>query len=158
MDYHLTSFIIMVSVFVSYVSFIWLKYGIQKSISASYYALPEKWRFLFTLFCWGFAFPAIIVGVEVTPLMFFAGAGICFVGAAAQINDKWVYKIHMTAAISGIIFSQLAIIFGYHMGEVSAVSAILCAIIPILTKKYYFWFIELVAFSAICYTLGTAIL
>jgi hypothetical protein len=142
----------MLSVFVSYVSFIWLKYGIQKSISASYYALPENLRFLFTFFCWGFAFPAIIAGVEVTPLMFFAGAGICFVGAAAQINDKWIYKIHMTAAISGIIFSQLAIIIGFHMWWVTAIAATISAIIPFLTKKYYFWFIELVAFASICYT------
>jgi hypothetical protein len=148
----------MLSVFTSYVGFIWLKYGIQKSISASYYVLPEKLRFLFTLFCWGFTFPAMINGTEVTPLMFFAGAGICLVGAAPQLLIKEEYRIHMIAAISGIIFSQLAIIFGYHMWEVSAVSAVLCAIIPFLTKKYYFWWIELVVFAAICYTLGTKIL
>lgn len=158
MNYQLTCFIMMVCVFISYVSFIWLKYGIQKSISASYYALPDNLKILFTLFCWGFAFPAIIAGVETTSLMFFAGAGICFVGAAAQIKDKWVYKIHMTAAISGIIFSQLAIWLGYHMLYVNLISIGLAILIPFLTKKYYFWFIELVAFSAICYTLGVAIL
>ena len=151
------SFITMITVFISYVSFIWFKYGIQKSISASYYVLPENLRFLFTLFCWGFALPAIILGVEVTPLMFFAGAGICFVGAAAQINEKFVYRIHMVAAISGIIFSQLAIILGFHMWYISLISVILCAVIPFLSKKYYFWWIELVAFSAICYVLGTTI-
>jgi len=157
MDYHVFSFIMMLVVFLSYISFIWIKYGIQKSISMSYYALPENLRFLFTLFCWGFAFPAIILGVEITPLMFFAGAGICFVGAACQILKKDVYRFHMIAAISGIIFSQLAIIIGFHMWYISLISAILCAVIPFLTKKYYFWWIELVAFSAICYVLGTTI-
>ena len=156
MDYHMISFITMITVFISYVSFIWFKYGIQKSISASYYVLPENLRFLFTLFCWGFAFPAIILGVEVTPLMFFAGAGICFVGAAAQINEKFVYRIHMVAAISGIIFSQLAIFFGYHMPWLNIASVVLAGL-SLLSKKNYFWWIELVAFSSICYAISTTI-
>jgi len=135
-------------VFVGYVSIIWIKYGVQKSISQSYYCLPEKWNFLFTLFCWGFAIPATILGVEVTGLMFFAGAGIAFVGAAAAIANPFTYKVHMTAAISGIIFSQLAIYFGYHMPLVNLISVGLCAIFPFITKKY-FWWMELVTFFAI---------
>lgn len=158
MDYKLISFIIMLTVFVSYVAFIWIVYGIQKSISASYYVLPEKLRFIFTFFCWGFAVPAIITGVETTPLMFFAGAGICFVGAAAQINDKWIYKIHMTAAISGVVFSQLAIFFGYDMLYVNLISVIMTLLTLILSKKNYFWWIELVAFAAICYAIGNVVL
>jgi len=158
MDYKLISFIIMLIVFVSYVAFIWIRYGIQESISASYYVLPEKLRFIFTLFCWGFAVPAIIAGVETTPLMFFAGAGICFVGAAAQINDKWIYKIHMTAAISGVVFSQLAIYFGYHMLSVNIISILSALIVLISTKKNRFWWLELVAFTAICYVIGNTVL
>lgn len=146
----------MIIVFLSYVLFIWIKYGIQKSISASYYVLPENLRILFSLFCWGFAFPAIILGIEITPLMFFAGAGICFVGAAPQILEKDVYKVHMVAAISGIIFSQLAIFFGYHMLWLNILSIILAAL-SLLSKKYYFWFIELVAFGSILYAISTTI-
>jgi len=156
MDYHIFSYITMVTIFLSYVSFIWLKYGIQKSISESYYVLPDKLKPLFTLFCWGFAFPAIILGVEITPLMFFAGAGICFVGAAAAMHEKFVRRVHMTAAISGIIFSQLAIYFGYHMLWLNIISVIL-ALLSLLSKKYYFWFIELVAFGAILYAISTTI-
>lgn len=147
----------MVLVFISYVSFIWLKYGVQESISASYYALPKQYNFLFTLFCWGFAIPAIIASIDVTPLMFFAGAGICFVGVAAQINDKWVNKIHSTAAILGVLFSQLAIIFGYHMLLVSGISISIIALLKLLKIKNQIWWIELVAFSAIVYTLGVSL-
>lgn len=157
MGYQLISFIVMVLVFISYVSFIWLKYGIQPSISASYYALPEKYNMLFTLFCWGFAMPAIIAGVDVSPFMFFAGVGICFVGVAAQINDKWVNKIHSTAAILGVLFSQLAIVFGYHMPIISGISILLMALIKLLRIKNHTWWIELVAFSAIVYVLSTSI-
>jgi hypothetical protein len=157
MGFQLVSFIIMVLVFVSYVSFIWIKYGVQSSISASYYALPKQYNFLFTLFCWGFAIPAIIAGIDVTPLIFFAGAGICFVGAAAQINDSWIYKIHAAAAIAGVGFSQLAILFGYNMWHVNAISASLMILIGLLLKKNKTWWIELVAFSAIVYTIGASI-
>ena len=55
-------FVLMVSVFVSYVGFIWGKYGVQTSISESYYTLPEKQNFLFVLFTFLFAFPAMILG------------------------------------------------------------------------------------------------
>jgi len=144
----------MVLVFISYVSFIWLKYGVQPSISQSYYKLPRNQRILFTLFCWGFAIPAIAIGSEVTFLMFLAGAGIAFVGAAPQLKEKLDHTVHSVAAVSGIIFSQLAIFFAYNMWEINLISLILCIIIPFLTKKYYIWWIELVAFSAICATFG----
>jgi len=157
MDYHQISFIIMMTTFLSYVLFIWIKYGIQPSISDSYYVLPNKLKPLFTLFCWGFALPAIILGVEITPFMFFAGVGICFVGAAAQFKDDWVSNIHMIAAIGGIIFSQLAIFFGFHMLWLNIISIVLSVIMPFITIKYYFWYVELIAFSAICYALGTTI-
>lgn len=154
MDYHMVSFILMLLSFISYVGFIWLKYGEQKSISASYYCLPDKLKFLFTLFCWGFAIPAIILGVEVTGLMFFAGAGICFVGAAPRLLIKSEHKIHMVCAISGIVFSQLAILFGYHLAYLNIISIMLAISILFLFKKNHFWWIELLAFSSICYAIG----
>lgn len=152
MDYHIISFVTLVTVFIAYVSFIWIKYGAQSSISQSYYALPKNWNFLFTFFCWGFAIPAIILGVEVTGLMFFAGAGIAFVGAAAQIKDTFVSQVHTIAAVAGIGFSQLAILLGYHMWEVNIVS-IIAAIIIALTVSKKIWWIEIVAFLSIVFTL-----
>jgi hypothetical protein len=156
MDLNLITFIAMITVFLSYVSFIWLKFGIQKSISASYYVLPENVRFLFTLFCWGFAFPAIILGIQTTWLMFFAGAGIVFVGAAPRILEKDVFRIHMIAAVSGIIFSQSAIFFGYHMLWLNIVSIALAAL-SLLSKNHYFWWIELVAFTSVCVAIASTL-
>ena len=66
----------MVSVFLAYVGYIWSKYGIQKSISESYYVLPEKENWLFVAFTWLFAFPAMILGNSL--LMLFAGGGILY--------------------------------------------------------------------------------
>lgn len=158
MDYKLVSFIMMVTIFPLYVTLIWIFLGIQKSISASYNVLPESLKFLFTLFCWGFAIPTIIASVEVTPWMFFAGAGIAFVGAAPKILDKDEYNVHMVAAISGMVFSQVAICVGYHMVWLNITSVVLCAIIPFIFKKTFFWWMELVLFTAACIAVGKDVL
>lgn len=154
-------FIMMITVFASYVGAVWIKFGVQPSISASYDCWKGLWKSLFILFCWGFAFPAMVIGVEVTPLMFFATAGIMFVGAAYEIKNPWVKRYHMIFAISGIVFSQLAIYFGYHLLWLNILSVILAssiALSAVLFKvKNYFWWIELVAFGAIVYAIGTTI-
>jgi len=155
-------FLTMIAVFVSYIAAVWIKFGVQPSISASYDCWKGNWQSLFTLFCWGFAFPAMIIGVEVTPLMFFATAGIMFVGAAYQIKNPWVYKYHMIFAVSGIIFSQLAIYFGYDLLWLNIVSVALTALILLakqfLGLKNHFWWMELVYFAAIVYAMGTKII
>ena len=45
------SIILSIFVFVIYIEYIIKKYGIQDSISASYYCLPLNRQFLFTAFC-----------------------------------------------------------------------------------------------------------
>ena len=157
----LALFIIMLSVFFGYVGFIWAKYGVLKSISQSYYELPEKWRFLFTLFCWGFAFPAIIIGTPVTGLMFFAGAGICFVGAAAAFEEKLTREVHFAGAGAGVLFSQLAMILSYGMWPISLIFGVSSLLMLLFRKKIrekHIWWIEVLAFLAICYVFGTVIL
>ena len=66
MQFLIATFTLMFSVFISYVSFIWIKYGILPSISDSWYHLPENLKVLFTLFCWGFALPAAIIGLTLS--------------------------------------------------------------------------------------------
>jgi hypothetical protein len=81
----------MLAVFFSYVGFIWKKYRVLVSISQSYYRLPKNLQILFTLFCWGFAFPAMIIGSN--GLMFFSGGAICFVGAAAAFQEELTHIV-----------------------------------------------------------------
>ena len=66
-------YLVMISVFLGYILYIIARYGVQSSVSQSFYVLPKNLKILFTLFCWGFVFPAIILSSN--PLMFFAGAG-----------------------------------------------------------------------------------
>lgn len=139
-------------IFFAYVAFIWIKYGIQKSISESYYVLPKKWNPLFTFVLWGFAIPAIILG-DCT-LMFLAGAGIAFVGAAAQMHQEFVRKVHVTAAIAGITFGHLAIIFNYHMWYITAGFIIAALPFMIFDKKHRIWWGEILAFISISIALA----
>jgi hypothetical protein len=150
----------MLTVFVSYVSFIWIKYGVQRSISDSYYRLPKNLQPLFTLFCWGFAFPAIIIGVDLTDnfLMFLAGAGICFVGAAAQFKEELTKGVHMIGAYGGVLFSQLAIAINFHMYYMNVIFILLAILFEVLgyykIMKNKIWWQEILAFLSICYVLG----
>ena len=153
---NLVLFLFMLIVFISYVSFIWIKYGIQESISDSYYVLPNNLKLLFTLFCWGFAIPAIIVGVNLSDnyLMFLAGAGIGFVGAATAFKEKMTRTVHMIGAYSGVAFSQLSIAIDFKMYYVNILFIVLSLIIIAYKIKNHIWWLEILAFSIICYVLG----
>lgn len=145
----------MVSVFISYVSFIWIKYGIQKSISESYYVLPKKQNFLFVLFTWLFAFPAMYLGNSL--LMFFAAGGIVWVGANAAMHKNPTRAIHLIAAIGGMVLGCLAMTFQYDMWYVVAIIAASLPITYLLDKKHIMWWAEIIIFTAISIVLGISI-
>ena len=149
-------FTVMVGVFISYVLFIWTKYGIQKSISESYYVLPKKENFLFILFCWLFAFPAMLLGDSY--LMLFAGGGIVFVGASAAMHTFPTRMAHLIGAIGGMILACLAMIFQYHMWYMVAGIAGLIPVAYLLDKKHLFWWIEVMIFTAISTVIGISLL
>lgn len=162
MAYTTVLFIIMLSVFIGYVSWIWAKYGVLPSISDSYYHLPKKLQPLFTFFCWGFSIPAIILGSS--GLMFFAGAGIAFVGAAAAFKDKMTMEVHVTGALLGVLLSQLAIWLQYGMWPLNI--SFLVIAVPLLITRFIktksgkklcpnrTWWIEIAAFLSMCIVLG----
>jgi len=161
MAYTTVLFILLISVFIGYVSWIWNKYGVLPSISDSYYHLPKNLRPLFTLFCWGFSIPAIILGSS--GLMFFAGGGITFVGAAAAFKEKSSSTVHVVGAMMGVLLSQVAILFQYHMWPLNI--AFLAIAIPFTLTRFIkikgkeicpnrTWWIEIAAFLAICIVLG----
>ena len=148
-------FILMVTVFLSYVTFIWSKYGVQKSISESYYVLPLKWNWLFVAFCWLFAFPAMILGSSFW--MVFAGGGIVFVGAAAAMHTLPTRTIHVAGAAGGMILGCLAMIFQYHMWYMAAGVLALALLSLLLDKKHAMWWTEIAVFTAISITLGISL-
>jgi hypothetical protein len=145
----------MIAIFLGYVLGIVAKYGVQKSISESYYKLPRNQQFIFTLFCWGFALPAILISN--TLIMFFAGAGIILVGTAAAFKSKMTYEYHMIGAFVGVILSQLSIAIDYHLYWLNLLFIVPSLLLIILTwckiKVNYFWWIEILAFISVCIVL-----
>lgn len=153
MDYKTIFFIIMNLVFFLYVGGITLKYGIQSSISQSYYILPRNMQWLFTIITWGYAFPAIIIAVEYSGLAFLAGAGISFVGASPAFRSlKMVNTVHMIGATTGVIASQLMILLSpFNMWYINVVFLLLCGLCYFIVKlkQNFTWWAEIIAFLTI---------
>jgi hypothetical protein len=148
----ITLIAITVSVFLLYVGYIWIKYGKQKSVSNSYYMLPDKYKFVFTLFCYALGFSIIILGTQVTAFMFFAGASIIFVGASPRLKLKHEKQVHMVGAIGSIVFSQLAIIFSYEMWQFAIQFLITGALALLLSENHKLWWAQIFAFISLIQT------
>lgn len=134
-----------------YLAYIWRTFGILPSISDSYRHIKQKW--LFTLVLWSISFPVIIVGSD--PLLFFAGVGIAFVGAAPKFWQDLEGKVHVAGAIGGIALGTIWTIFSgfWWLGVPFIVFA---ALVGLKVKGKYLikinnhtWWVEVAAFAMI---------
>lgn len=148
-------FSVMVAVFLAYVIYVWAKFGVQKSISESYYVLPPKQNWMFVAFTWLFAVPAMILGNSL--LMMFAAGGIVFVGAGAAMHTFPTRAVHLTGAIGGMILGCIAMITQFHMWYLVPAIAIAMIIAAIFDKKSLMWWSEVAIFVAISIALGCSI-
>ena len=138
-------------IFSAYVGYIWFKYGVQKSISASYYKLKGWRQVFFTLVLWAFSMLVMIASEsykECYNLMFFAGVGICFVGASPAIKSSKMTKlVHMIGAIGGIL---LGLAFLICIGQwVLVLNLAYIAIIIWCKAKNWMWWVETLMFFGI---------
>lgn len=139
--------------FLLYVAFVWGKYGIQKSISISYYEWPTDEKFLFRLFIFILSSAIIISGIGWHIKTFLiSGLLLSFVGIFSNINIKWIYRLHMIGAIGGILACFLGIILiSLPIGLISAVTALIGFLLVILfgNRKNIIWDIEVICFSTL---------
>lgn len=148
-----TLFIIMLSFFFGYVGFIAIRYGVQSSVSESYYRLPRNLQWLFTIATWGYALPAIVIGLELTGngLVFLAGAGIAFVGASPAFHSLGLEKtVHMVGAIVGITAMQIFLcVVGFWW--ITLAFGIVSGLLFVWKRTYshYIWWVEIAAFVSI---------
>ena len=108
------------------------------------------------MFCWFFAFPAMIIGNSYW--MMFAAGGIVLVGAAAAMHTFPTRFWHMFGAIGGMTLATLAMIFQFDMWYMAAGTAALSLLSFILDKKRAMWWTVLIIFTAISVVLGISIL
>ena len=128
--------------FSAYWIYVWQKWGVQKSISDSYYRHENK--FLWWLFILSFCLPLMIVGS--TGLMFFAGAGIGFVSASPDFRQKMEGKVHVAASYFGIIMGFISMIFDFQMYVIFSLMAAFTLIAWLGDMKNKTWWVETAAF------------
>ncbi len=131
--------------FITYIIFIWSKYGVLPSISDSFY--KTKNAFSFYVFILSVALPLMIAGD--TGLMFSAGALLTFVGAAAAFKDKLTGTVHVIGAIGGILLGFLSMIVDFHLWYITAIELLFIGIAYLIKMKNKTWWVEIVSFILI---------
>lgn len=160
------------AIFTGYVISMWITHGIHTSISASWYSLEEKNKFLFTLWCWGFAVPLTIAGMAVGGgwLTFFSGAFIALVGAAPRnmdganqfLSDRFNIRkhekvVHKAAAYSGVLLSQAALFVDFGEWKLNIIFLVF-SLLLMWRSKHHIWWIEILAYFLFFYTIAKLIL
>lgn len=142
-----------ISDFLLYVAFIWGRYGIQRSISISFYDLPMKNKFVFRLFIWILSSAIIISGIGWgSPMFLISGLLLSLVGIFTHIKVKWKFKIHMIGAIGGILSCAIGILMlNLNVGLIASGSILLGSLLLLLlgNKKHIIWNIEVICFASL---------
>jgi len=141
-----------------YIALVWHKYGIQKSISESYYRLTTKqqpyfWASLtITSFAIIFVYLHNHFNILSNILLILAGSGICYSAAAAFFKDsKVINTVHTYGASLGYAFGYLFLISVFNFDSVWFVvpSFLLMWIIYKINKKNYVWWFEIIGMITI---------
>lgn len=134
-----------VVIFTAFVAYITIRFGWLKSISASFYEFPSKQKWIFTIGEWAFVLPIIIVAE--TPLMFFAGAFICFSAAASDSRSSVVTsRVHVIGATGGILMAMASIIIDYGIWWIPAGYLVFTLLVALLNMRNHTYWIEVVAY------------
>lgn len=151
-------------IFVAYNAIMNIKFGYSKSLSATYYLLPNKWRWVFTLFMWAIAFLLMPAWIEVannlgdwrsnlTCLAFLTCALICFVGAAPNFRAfKMESKVHTISATAAAVTALLwCFICCWNIMYVPIIAILIVLGVSFMTKSLkdckVYW-LEMMAFGA----------
>lgn len=133
--------------FISYIGIFILNYGIPKSISETYYKLKGNKQALFTLALWTMAIPVSIAAT--TGLLFFAGAFICFTGAAPAFKNRGLErKVHFIGAYVGFALGLLSLCIDYSLYWLVAACVLIVTNIIGRVKSYIFW-VEVIVYITI---------
>lgn len=159
--------IISLLIFVLYLVYTIKRYGIQPSLSETYYLLgktPDGFNKLkasiFTVMMWAISFTLLPAMLDITPdgfkfLMFLALASICFVGTAPNFKEEFEGKVHSVSAILAACFGILWAVLMPHgfLGLGLAMLGVLAGAKVTGTMKgsRIFW-LEMIAFATVYLT------
>lgn len=135
--------------YIIYNYFIIKKYGIPKSISDTYYLLPEDNRWIFHVVIWLIIIPLIVASDEYYYMPLAIGL-VGVVSAASDFMTTNVTKIvHFSGAIGGIVWGMFLVWFELNLPIVSILGGIGILISAIFLKQGKLWFIETIALLTI---------
>jgi hypothetical protein len=142
---------LLITVFITYTLFIYLRYGLLKAISQSYYELKEdKLGMLFFLFCLSLAIPLFAFYVETKNLLWIvASFGAFLTGAASAFESKHTRLAHFIGSIMLIAGSLISIWAYFGLWWPTALMAITIWVIVAMLKNNKVWWIEIAAFIII---------
>lgn len=161
----MTTILILLSMalFVAYNIFACVKWGIPTSLSTTYYSLPTKWRWVFTLFMWSIAILLMPAWLDVANsfgdwrdhfkfLAFLTCGFICSVGAAPNFRsfemENKVHTISATAsAVTSILWCLICLWQYMYIPIASAMIPIIMAISTKTLKDCKVYWLEMMAFA-----------
>jgi len=140
----------------AYCFYIYKRYGILDSISASYYKLlhDNKSRD-FVIFSWGVGLPMFLYIYQYVwqaQLCFMlAGFFLCVVGIASAYKESFVDKIHNLGSVGAIVLGFAGIIFQDHWWGLIPLVAFIAASVYMIAKKVdnKTWWVEIAAIVCI---------
>lgn len=149
--------------FMIYMVWIVVEFGIQPSISDSFYALRKKYGasslipWLFWLFLINISWPLFPL-LKFNGFAFFAMAGIILVGATAQYRRGKSTEIpHVAGAVGGITltFISIGMVFGGWAWVWLPAYILVLGMLNIINIPNYEWWIEVMAFFMVVIALLT---
>lgn len=161
-------------IFIAYNLFICNKYSVPTSLSASYYNLPVKLRWVFTVFMWVIAIILLIPWINISEsftdwrqylrfLAFLTCGLICFVGTAPNFRAfEMENKVHTISATTAAATALIWCFSCAYMYIGNIISFILCVIVVGLRtetlKSCKVYWLEMIAFAVTYGTLLTIVI
>lgn len=157
---------VLMSLLLVYVLYIWIRHGIQYSISISFYCLPQRHDWMFTVVLWSLAFPMLFIyntspplrtlfpNSGVAELMVLAAFGLVLVGTAAHYVNKPgrrsitpnALKMHLIGSYTTVLSSQIGLWYHFGLWYLTAIFVISSLLLIIIKEKNKTWWIEIVAY------------
>lgn len=131
----------------TYVTFIYRRYGVLTSISASTYYLEKNDRYYFLGFLWAISILNLFQGME--EFGFLTACGLIFTGITIDHESSGAHtdRVHQVGTIGAIIAAFSGLYFLYGMWIPTAI--LLTGVAVLYRTKNFIWWIEIVAFALI---------
>jgi len=135
-------------IFIGFLLYVVKQYGVQPSISDSWYVLKDHNKeYLFTFFIWALSIPILFLS-HISGFYFASAAFLSVVGVATMFKEDHVERVHVIGALGGIFFALLALLLeGIWLPLVG--TSLISLYLRYKKISNLTWWVEIVAFACI---------